>query len=126
MFIGLGRTNNYIENFVMGIPKAFRDVRFLLLEMTFIRMYKQLNGRLLFLILSSSLTQMLTNSKFYNFSLYISKNSWTLDVFVNPTSGTLYVVLATIAILLVLGVIILYLHRKEKVINTLFILFSYR
>ena len=73
MFIGLGRTNNYIENFVMGIPKAFGDVRFSLLEMTFIRVYKQLNGRLSFLTHNSLLTQILTNSKFYSFSSMFTK-----------------------------------------------------
>jgi len=34
MFLGIGRTNNYIENFNMGIPKAFSPSVFIIFYFT--------------------------------------------------------------------------------------------
>jgi len=45
----------------------------------------------------------------------IKFSRWIFNVFVNPTSQTLLIVFATLVILVVLGTVIVYLHRKEKV-----------
>jgi len=91
MFIGLGRTNNYIENFNFGIPKAFspNDIQ------------------------KKEWTPIIPNSQLIINP--IRDGEWVLNVYVNPTSQTLLIVFGTLAILIVLGTIIVYLHRKEKI-----------
>lgn len=90
MFIGLGRTNNYIENFVMGISttEGAKDVQ------------------------QTTWTPIIPNSQLIVNPLVDA--DWTLDVYVNPTSETLLVVFTTLVILIILGGIIIYLHTKEK------------
>ena len=41
--------------------------------------------------------------------------SWSIDIYVNPTKATIIVVISTASILLIIGIVILYLHKKEKV-----------
>jgi len=90
MFIGLGRTNNYIENFVMGISQ---------------KLGSDDNQQALW-------TPIIPNSQLIVNPLI--NDDWTLDVYVNPTSETLLVVLTTLVILIILGGLIIYLHIKEK------------
>jgi len=40
---------------------------------------------------------------------------WTLDVYVNPTSETMLIVMTTLVILLVIGGVVVFLHMREKV-----------
>lgn len=41
--------------------------------------------------------------------------SWLITIFVSPTTATIIIIFITIIILMMLGVFIIYLHRKEKV-----------
>jgi len=90
IFIGLGRTNNYVENFVMGISTQYTD--------------SDNQQRLWSPIIPNS--QLIVNP--------LVDKDWTLDVYVNPTSETILIVLTTLVILIILGAIIIYLHAKEK------------
>lgn len=90
IFIGLGRTNNYVENFALGITTK--------------------NG-------SSDLQQSTWTPIIPNSQLIVNtipNGTWTLDVYVNPTSETILIVFTTLVILVVLGAFIIYLHVKEK------------
>jgi len=90
IFIGLGRTNNYVENFVMGISTHYTEA--------------DIQQRLWSPIIPNS--QLIVNP--------LVDKDWTLDVYVNPTSETILIVLTTLVILIILGAIIIYLHAKEK------------
>lgn len=89
-FIGLGRTNNYVQDFSMGISQSLGDSD-----------HQQM-----------SWTPIIPNSQLIVNTL---KNAdWTLDVYVNPISQTMLVVMITLLILLVLAIVILILHLKER------------
>jgi len=90
IFIGLGRTNNYVENFVMGITAKDGAT--------------DIQQQLWTPIIPNS--QLIVNP--------IRNAAWTLDVYVSPTSETILIVLTTLVILVVLGAFIIYLHAKEK------------
>ncbi|KAM3143943.1 hypothetical protein pb186bvf_003994 [Paramecium bursaria] len=84
---GLGRTNNYVENFYIGIPLQ--------------------NGQI------KQWTPIIPNSQLI-VSPYLSAKSWTLSIFIEPTEAILVVVIVTVIILLTLGGIIIWKHIKEK------------
>jgi len=90
IFIGLGRTNNYVENFVMGITRKNGD--------------NDIQQQLWTPIIPNS--QLIVNP--------VRNAAWSLDVYVNPTSETILIVFTTLVILVVLGAFIIYLHAKEK------------
>mmetsp|Transcript_38872 Transcript_38872/g.34546 ORF Transcript_38872/g.34546 Transcript_38872/m.34546 type:complete len:108 (+) Transcript_38872:1680-2003(+) len=90
IYVGLGRTNNYIEDFTIGIPALYDN-----------EPYR-----------TSSWTPIIPNSQLIVNPLW--RETWTLDVYVSPTSATPLIILTTVAILVILGVIILYYHHKEK------------
>ena len=89
-FIGLGRTNNYVQDFTMGIAQSLGSSD-----------HQQM-----------SWTPIIPNSQLIVNTL--KNNDWTLDVYVNPISQTMLVVMITLLILLVLAIVILILHLKEK------------
>jgi len=89
MYFGLGRTNNYVESFTVGVPAAYQ-------------------GNLQ----TTSWTPIIPNSQLIVDP--ILTQPWTLDVYVSPTKETLLIVLTTIAILILLGALIIYYHLKEK------------
>jgi len=88
VFIGLDRTNNYIANLHIGMPFNGRD---------HVKMW----------------TPIIPNSQLL-FYPNLSTSKWILDVFVKPTSNAVYVVIATAIILVLLGLVIVYYHYKEK------------
>jgi integrin alpha FG-GAP repeat containing protein 1 len=93
MFMGLGRTNNYIEKFYMGISKKDDD-----------KSGKGQQQQNWITIIPNS--QLIVNPKI--------GTTWTLDIYVNPTSEAFLISLVTGIILLILGIVIIYLHRQEK------------
>jgi len=90
IFIGLGRTNNYVENFVMGITTKNGN--------------SDLQKQLWTPIIPNS--QLIVNT--------VRNGAWTLDVYVNPTSETMLIVMTTLVILLVIGGVVVFLHMREK------------
>jgi integrin alpha FG-GAP repeat containing protein 1 len=89
-FIGLGRTNNYVENFAVGIS-AKKDAAGLQ---------------------QSTWTPIIPNSQLIVNP--INSTAWVLDVYVNPTSDTLLIVFTTVVILILMGTYILYLKAQEE------------
>jgi len=89
-FIGLGRTNNYVQDFSMGIAQSLGDSD-----------HQKM-----------SWTPIIPNSQLIVNTLKYS--DWTLDVYVNPISQTMLVVMITLLILLLLAIVILLLHLKER------------
>ena len=88
-FIGLGRTNSYVQDFTMGITKDFGD-----------NDYQQFKW-----------TPMIPNSQLIVNTL--QGQDWTLDIFVSPISQTMFVVMITSGVLFVLALVIVLLHIKE-------------
>jgi integrin alpha FG-GAP repeat containing protein 1 len=88
---GLGRTNNYIENFFMGFPCAKGSEHF------------------------SRWSGVIPNSQVIVFP-YNEENpsSWKIELLISPSESAKYVIAALISTILVLGITIAYLHWKEK------------
>ena len=88
---GLGRTNNYIENFFVGFPSSKGTKHF------------------------TYWSGMIPNSQIIVFP-YSQDNpaSWLIELLINPSESGGYVIAALVVTLIVLGVSIGYLHWKEK------------
>jgi len=90
IFLGLGRTNNYVENFAVGISAQ-----------------KGATG-----LQQTTWSPIIPNSQ-----IIINPRvttTWTLDVYVNPASDTLLIVFTTVVILVLMGTYILYLKAQEE------------
>lgn len=89
-FIGLGRTNNYVQDFTMGIAQSIgpNDAQ------------------------QTTWTPIIPNSQLIVNPLI--NDDWTLDVYVSPISQTMLVIVATLAVLFLLGIVILVLHIRER------------
>lgn len=102
--MGLGRTNNYIEDFYFGVPLQ-----------VFISKYRRMeqarNGLLLFLT-PNWLSHHTPTIQTSNYSDWW--NSWTISIFIEPTDAILVVVIVTILVLILLGGVIVWKHIKEK------------
>jgi len=85
-YVGLNRTNNYVENFVVGIS---------------------INGSNTY-----QWTPIIPNSQLIVFTS--PPSIWTLDIFVNPTKETGIIIVTTVIILILLGLLIIYYHVNEK------------
>ena len=90
-FIGLGRTNNYVQDFYIGITQNLLDG---------IDLQKQ------------SWTPIIPNSQLIVNT--VIDGDWTLDVYVSPMSQTWLVALITVVILIILAFVIFGLHLKER------------
>ena len=88
-FLGLGRTNSYVQDFTMGITKDFGDNDFQQFKWT--------------PIIPNS--QLIVNT--------LQGEDWTLDIYVSPISQTMFVVIITSVVLMILAVVIVLLHIKE-------------
>lgn len=88
VFFGLGRINNYIENFNMGILK--KDTW------------------------SYSWTPIIPNSQLFVSPVSNDVAKWKIEIFINPTKALFVIILSTALVLIILGIIIIYYHRKEK------------
>lgn len=87
-FFGLGKINNYIENFNMGISKT--------------------NSW------SNSWVIIIPNSQLFVSPNDVDTSKWKIEIFINPTKALALIILSTIIVLVILGIIIIYYHRKEK------------
>jgi integrin alpha FG-GAP repeat containing protein 1 len=90
-FIGLGRTNNYVQDFYIGITQNLLDG---------VDLQKQ------------SWTPIIPNSQLIVNT--VIDGDWTLDVYVSPMSQTWLVALITIVILIILAIVIFILHLRER------------
>lgn len=89
VFFGLGRINNYIENFNLGVDKLDSW--------------------------SFSWSPIIPNSQLLVSPTDNEVSKWKIEIFINPTKALTLIILSTVAVLLVLGLIIVYYHRKEKI-----------
>lgn len=92
--IGLGKINNYVEDFLIGINKPDNWTK--------------------------SWSPIIPNSQLIVYTAPSTGYNMKLNIFINPTSAMLFIFLSTVIVLLVLGFIILYLHCKEKSIDRKF------
>ena len=89
VFFGLGRINNYIENFYFGISKT---------------------GEWFY-----SWSPIIPNSQLLLSAIDVDPTNWKIQIFINPTKGLWVIIICTASVLLALGVAIIYFHWKEKV-----------
>lgn len=87
-FFGLGRINNYIENFNMGVLKKGSW--------------------------SYHWSPIIPNSQLFVSPIDTEVSKWKIEIFINPTKALWLIIISTVVVLLVLGLIILYYHRQEK------------
>lgn len=91
-FFGLGRTNNYIENFVMAVAKngsGSEDWSFMW-------------------------TPIIPNSQLIIAANDVLTRKWDIDIFISPTEALFKICISTVAVLVVLGAFIMYFHWQEK------------
>lgn len=87
-FLGLGRINNYIEHFNFGVAKD-KDW-------------------------AHSWSPIIPNSQLLLSANDVDPEEWGIEIFINPTKALTFIIIATIGVLLLLGICIIYLHWKEK------------
>jgi integrin alpha FG-GAP repeat containing protein 1 len=85
---GLGKINHYVEDFSIGINKAT--------EWT------------------NTWTPIIPNSQLIIYAAPAANYKWAINIFINPSSAITFIFFSTILVLLVIGVIIIYLHFKER------------
>ena len=88
-YVGVGRSNNYVESFTA--PFSIGGSRS-------IRVW----------------TPIIPNSHLIVFSPEHNVNNWTLELFINPTSSLVLIVIACIICLVVIGIFVIFLHVGEK------------
>ena len=90
-FIGIGRSNNYIETFTASTSANGKRAK---------RMW----------------TPIIPNSSIIVFANTIDNDvaSWGVELFISPTSSLYLIVLVCIVMLSLIGVAIIYLHCREK------------
>lgn len=88
MFFGLGRINNYIESFNLGVIK----------DATYFKKWSPI----------------IPNSQLFCSPTSADPEKWKIEIFINPTKALALIILSTLIVLVVLGAIIMYYHKKEK------------
>jgi len=88
-FLGIGRSNNYVENFyaAMGI-----------------------NGKRA----EHMWTPIIPNSQLIIFANSNDETNWGLELFISPTTSLYLIVMVCAVCLVVIGLAIIWLHCKEK------------
>lgn len=100
-FIGIGRSNNYIENFHVISP-------------TFTSDNKEGNNYKIFTpVIPNSQLLISENTQTINGSTIETTKAWNLDLIVNPTSMLFLIIGVIIIILVLLLLLIVYLHCQE-------------
>ena len=88
-YMGVGRSNNYVENFNAAISmNAKRSIR--------------------------QWTPIIPNSQLIIFANDVNPNVWTLELFINPTNSLALIVVACLICLIIIGTVIIILHYGEK------------
>ena len=88
VFFGLGRINNYIEHFHMGIVKSDKW--------------------------RNSWSPIIPNSQLFVMPNNAEVEKWKIEIFLNPNKALAMIIICTAVVLVLLGVVIIYYHRKEK------------
>ncbi len=88
VFFGLGRINNYIENFILGIIKDNKWTK--------------------------TWTPIIPNSQLFVMPNNSDVDEWKIEIFLNPNKALAMIIICTAVVLVLLGIIIIYYHRKEK------------
>ena len=88
VFFGLGRINNYIENFNLGVSKTSTWSNFW--------------------------TPIIPNSWLFVTPNNNDPTQWLIEIFINPTKALALIILSTLIVLAILGIVIMYYHKKEK------------
>ncbi|KAL4481453.1 hypothetical protein ABPG74_007542 [Tetrahymena malaccensis] len=89
VILGLSRTNNYIENFSVGLPQPDADAS------------------------KRSWTPIIPNSQLIIFPYTLDPQKWEISIFVQPNDALIIVIIVTVVILAILGSIIIYYRRQE-------------
>jgi len=84
-YIGLNRTNNYVENFVVGVSFSGGN--------------------------TNQWTPIIPNSQLI---VFVNPPTWGLDIFINPTKHLGVIIVIAVIILILLGLLIIYYHHLEK------------
>jgi len=88
-YIGVGRSNNYVESFTAAYSiGGTRSIRVW--------------------------TPIIPNSHLIVFSPENNVNNWTLELFINPTSSLAMIVIACVVCLAFIGIVVIVLHLGEK------------
>ena len=88
-YIGVGRSNNYVESFTAAYSiGGTRSIRVW--------------------------TPIIPNSHLIVFSPDLNVNNWTLELFINPTSSLALIVISCIICLVLIGIVVIVLHVGEK------------
>ncbi len=88
-YIGVGRSNNYVENFHTALATTSkRSVR--------------------------SWTPIIPNSQLIIQATEANEKNWNLELFINPTDMLPLIVVACLVCLVLIGIVIIVFHVKEK------------
>lgn len=88
-FFGLDKTNNYIESFTFGVAKEGSN-------------YFQ------------SWSPIIPNSYLLLSANNAKPTLWGIEIFINPTESLWLIIVCTVVVLILLGLLIVYFHWKEK------------
>lgn len=84
---GLGRINNYIEDFTCGVPRLKDSMK--------------------------SWSPIIPNSQLI-ITPPVDTEGWSIEIYINPTKAMALIIISTLVVLFVIGVIIIIYHIKEK------------
>lgn len=88
-YLGVGRSNNYVENFYAAFSiGGGRPIRVW--------------------------TPIIPNSQLIIFAPEANPDNWTMELFINPTSSLVLIVIACLVCLIIIGLVIIILHVGEK------------
>lgn len=88
-YLGVGRSNNYVETFTAATSiNGLRSIRVW--------------------------TPIIPNSQLIIFAVEADTDYWNLELFINPTSSLALIVIACLICLFIIGVVIIMLHIREK------------
>jgi integrin alpha FG-GAP repeat containing protein 1 len=88
-YIGVGRSNNYIESFTAAYSiDGQRSIKVW--------------------------TPIIPNSQLIIFAPEADTNNWSLELFINPTSSLALIVIACLICLVIIGIVIIILHIGER------------
>jgi integrin alpha FG-GAP repeat containing protein 1 len=88
-YLGVGRSNNYVETFTAAFSiGGTRSIRVW--------------------------TPIIPNSQLIIFAPESDQNNWTLELFINPTSSLVQIIIACLICLIIIGLVIIILHMGEK------------